>query len=213
MLLQDFASLKQAFGLSIVLGVFFTRQQREEIHCSYFFLFSTIRVQSLYLSEGVHCVGTDRQPQEPRQQRLPQIKMGFSGSKSLFTLKRAVQTRALRMTCLWWFFCHQPTQRLGFYDAQNCLHILTCACGCTSVIINKCVCLCASAAGFGRNVSDPAPWPQSNPDMCFHSEIFEPKWSSFTIKLSNTGKSHIQLFLSYCKINCTADKLSNECDF
>lgn len=58
---QNFVSLKQAFGHCIVF--FFTRQQREEIHCSHFPLFSTIRAQSLYLSEGAHCIGTDRQPQ------------------------------------------------------------------------------------------------------------------------------------------------------
>ncbi len=105
--------LNKPLGYPLFLCTFI-KQQREEIHCSYFFSFSTVRAQNLYLSEGVHRVGIDRQPHEPRQLRLPQIKMGFSSFKSLFTLKTAFQAQALRMTCLGGVFCHQPTRHWTF---------------------------------------------------------------------------------------------------
>lgn len=72
--------------------------------------------------------------------------------------------------------CHQPTRHLGFYDAQNCLHSLTLLCGCASVIMHQAVyahadvfgCVCC---GFGRRVSDPAPFHHNRALTCFHRDV------------------------------------------
>lgn len=162
MLLQDFASLQQAFGLwAIVLVHIYKRQQREEIRCSYFFLFSSTRAQNLYLSERVHCVGIDRQPHKPRRLQLPQIKMGFGSFKSLFTLKRAFQTRALLMKCLWVLSATSPLDVALLWRTELSTHPVVCL---WAHICYLYMCLCASAGG---DVGDPAPWPQSSPNASF----------------------------------------------
>ena len=77
MTLQEFASLKHAFGLYPFVFVFsfflsvFTRQQTEEIRCSYFFLFSTRGAQSVYLSEGARSVGIDRRAPRAKTASAP----------------------------------------------------------------------------------------------------------------------------------------------
>lgn len=76
-----------------------------------------MRAQNLYLSEGVHCVGIDRQPHKPR--RLPQIKMGFGGFKSLFTLKESVPDASSQRDMFVRVFRHQPRSTLDFCDAHD----------------------------------------------------------------------------------------------
>lgn len=95
-------------------------------------------------------------------------------------------------------FLTQPTWHWSFYDAQNCLQIRMSVCGCMPVTTNKvhpsswiCVCVCASG-GFGPSVTDPASWPQSSLNTCYHSGNSEPKRTrNLTIKWSNSVKSRI----------------------
>lgn len=153
-----------------------------------------MRAQYLYLSEGNR--------QTASQAKTATTPKDWDGPrqflKILVYLKETVPDAGSQKWRVCQGFLTQPTWHWSFYDAQNCLQIRMSVCGCMPVTTNKvhpsswiCVCVCASG-GFGPSVTDPASWPQSSLNTCYHSGNSEPKRTrNLTIKWSNSVKSRI----------------------
>lgn len=135
-------------------------KSKEWGHFRYFLLFSTIRTSSQHLRDGVQYLRIGEYPHRALQLQLWQIKIGFRSFNSLFSeccLPPAHSTFRLFMThaivstshpCVCVYVC--VTMKQIPQDVYTHGDVFVCVC-----------------CGFGRNVSDPAPFTTVEP--CFQS--------------------------------------------